>query len=190
MKTSLIFLILLSLLLSCSTTNGGKKKAVELNDRAVELMSRQFMDCGVDSILMDSIYQASLILLEEAVLKDSTNPTVAANKFKVEVLLKNYDGAISTFKKLERSRGSLDPVLRLFMGLCYLKQHKNSEAMNSLERARDEFQAKGDTSNYYFAKCFIDGKESVIRQIDTIPSLNELKDIILQMDMSIDEMIR
>lgn len=96
MNKSFVVCIFL-LLLSCSTTNGDKKKAVELNDRAVELMSRQFMDCGVDSILMDSIYKASLILLEEAVLKDSTNPIVAANKFKVEFLLKNYDGAISTF---------------------------------------------------------------------------------------------
>lgn len=151
MNKSFVVCIFL-LLLSCSTTNGDKKEAIELNDRAVELYCKadelMFRSNGNDSILVDSLYKAALVLLEEAEQKDSTNPTVAANKFKVEVLLKNYDGAISTFKKLERSRGSLDPVLRLFMGLCYLKQHKNSEAMNSLERARDEFQAKGDTSNY------------------------------------------
>lgn len=193
MNKSFVVCIFL-LMLSCSTTNRNIKEAIELNNIADELYERadelMFISNGKDSVLVDSLYKAALVLLEEAEQKDATNPTVAANKFKIEFMLKDYDSAIATFEKFESRNGSLYPALRLGLGICYIKKGKVDKAQEVFKIAGNEFLINGDSINYYFTRCFIDGKESVIRQIDTIPSLNGLKEIILQMDMNIDEMIR
>ncbi|WP_419027009.1 hypothetical protein [Culturomica massiliensis] len=178
----IILLVVISLTMSCVSPKSNRAESIRLTDSAVSLKLTAYMAC--DSIRTDSILRRSLSLLTTALEKDAMNSAAAENKITLEFLLDDYHSAISTIKMYEKQHGRIYPEMRFVWGLCALQSGCNTQARQLFKQARDEFRARNDTLNFYFVSCFLDGKQAVIAEIDTIQSLRNLKEMIQSVNLN------
>jgi len=129
---NIIAILLLSIILSCNAQNTTyKPKAIEMNNKAVNMVSKSFGD--VDQI------KKALVILDSAINLDTTYDFAYQNKANYLCKLKEYDSAIKTLDKVILLHKNTEVVLSL-QGFMLEKIGKEKDALAKYQAAFTEYE--------------------------------------------------
>jgi tetratricopeptide (TPR) repeat protein len=167
MKNTILFLLMIVVILCRAQQSTFNLKAIELNNKAVNLIAKSFGD--------DTPLNNALLILDQAIKIDSSYYVAYQSKATVLCKLKKYESAIKTLDKVIQLHKNVAEVFST-QGFILEKIGRKKEAIAKYKSASNEYDRlikkypnKVEYQiNKAFLLVFIDNKETAQKSIKEI----------------------